>query len=180
MALAGPPELVAGFLLVFFLPGYALTKATFPEWRLRGPDAILRFLETVTLAFVLSVTLTVLAGYALLAAAPGGFQAYWTDPVLEAVLAGIAAIAFVAGGLRGAYRHEPPPARARPDAPGDSGAGEVTRELDRIGREERRLAHELRVRGSDPAEGERLRAALARLETQRTELQRQREEEYAT
>jgi uncharacterized membrane protein len=178
MAIASYPEVAVGFLLVFFVPGYALTKATFPEWRIRGPEAPLRLIETFSLALILSVALTVLVGYALLAAAPGGFQAYWTDPVLEAVLAGVAAIAFVAGWTQGAYRREPP--ATRPEEPGESGAWEVSRELERIGREERRIAHQLRVRADDPVESERLRADLGRLAAEKAELQRRREAEYAT
>src|SRR5271154_4391397 len=106
---ANLPEAFAGLLLVFFVPGYTLTKATFPEWRLRGTDALLRVLETVTLALVLSVVLAILVGYALLAAAPGGFQASWSAPLLEACLAGVAVVGFVFGWYRGAYRRGPPP-----------------------------------------------------------------------
>jgi len=179
MVVPNPLEIVAGFLLVFFVPGYALAKATFPEWRVRGPDGLLRLVELVTLGFVLSVVLTVIVGYALLAAAPGGFQAYWTDPLLEAVLAGIAAIALVGGWFRGAYARIPPAATAS-DAPfGETGAWELSRELDRLAREERRVRHELRVHGSDPAEARRLRDELDRIDSERSELQRHREAEYA-
>ena len=178
MPIASYPEAVVGLLLVFFVPGYAVTKATFPEWRIRGPEAALRLVETFSLALVLSVGLTVLAGSALLAAAPGGFRAYWTDPLLEAVLAAVAAVGFVAGWARGAYRREPPP--SRPEEPDESGAWEVSRQLDRIAREERRIAHQLRVHGEDSAERGRLRADLDRLAAEKAALQRRREAEYAT
>lgn len=174
------PEAVVGLLLVFFVPGYALTRATFPEWRLRGPEAPMRLLETFTLSFALSVVLTVLVGYALLAAAPGGFQPYWTEPVLEAVLAGIAAVGFVVGWLRGAYEREPPRPVAYDPATGDDGAWEVTRELDALAREERRLRHRLRTVSNDPAETHRIEEELGRLRSQRLQLQERREAEYAT
>jgi len=172
-------EAMAGVLLVFFVPGYTLTKATFPEWRLRGPAAGLRLLETFSLALVLSVVLTVVVGYGLLRGAPGGFQAFWTDPVLEAALAGIAAAGFVAGWVRGAYAREPPPPRVEEDA-GEEGVWELARELEQLGREERRLTHLLRARAATPAEQTRLRAELGEIQARREELQRRREGEYAT
>lgn len=179
MGFASYPEVLVGLLLVFFVPGYALTKATFPEWRLRGREAYRRLVETFTLSFVISIVLTVLVGYALLAAAPGGFQAYWTAPVLEAVLAGIAAVGFAVGWFRGAYRREPPPALPV-DAGDERDPWEISRELERIGREERRLAHELRTHANDPAESARLRERASRLQEERAELQERREAEYAT
>jgi len=178
MAVANFPEVVVGFLLVFFVPGYALVRATFPEWRLRGPSAGLRLVETFTLSLVLSVTLTVLVGYGLLVGATGGFQAYWTDPLLEAALAAIAAVGFAGAWYRGAFSSAPPSASSEPA--GEEGAWELTRELDRIAREERRLTHQLRVRGTDPKEGARLRADLDRLAAEREALQRRREAEYAS
>ncbi len=173
-------EEAAGLLLVFFVPGYTLTKATFPEWRLRGSDALLRLLETVTLALVLSVVLTLLVGYALLAAAPGGFQAYWSDPLLEACLAGIAAVGFAFGWVRGAYRREPPPDPASEGEAGEDRAWELTRELERLGREERRLSHLLRTLGNDPAATGQFREELDHVRSMRAELQERREAEYGT
>jgi hypothetical protein len=180
MAVPNALEVVVGFLLVFFVPGYALTKATFPEWRVRGPDGLLRLVELVTLGFVLSVVLTVLVGYGLLAVSPAGFQAYWSDPVLEAILAAIAIAGFAVAGFRGGFAREPPAARPPDDAFGERGAWELSRELDRLAREERRLQHELRVNGSDPAEARRLHGELDRVGAERAELQRRREAEYAT
>jgi hypothetical protein len=179
MTLLGGLEAIAGGLLVFFVPGFFLTRALFPEWRLHGPAGLRRLIETLTLSFVLSVTLTVLVGYLLLTAAPGGFQAYWTDPVLEATLSGVAVTAFAAGVLRSAYAREAPEARPRaePD-PGGSGAWELTRELDRLGREERRLRHALRVSPGGPDERE-IRERLEEVRSATEELRRHREAEYA-
>jgi hypothetical protein len=174
------PEAIAGVLLVFFLPGYTLTKATFPEWRLRGPEAYLRLVEAVTLALVLSVVLTVLVGYVLLTAIPAGFEAYWNDPVLELALAGVTVVAFVAGWFRGAYRPDPPIHPAPEGGTGEAGAWELTRELERLGREERRLNHVLRTSVGDASEQARLREDLARLRTEREQLAERREAEYAT
>jgi hypothetical protein len=171
-------EAVLGGLLLFFVPGFFATRALFPEWRIRGPSALRRLVETVTLSFVLSVTLTVLVGYLLLAATPGGFQAYWTDPVLEAALAGVGIAAFGAGVLRGAYAREvPAPRRAEPD-PGGSKAWDLTRELDRLRQEERRLRHALRI-SAGSAEEREIRERLTKVEDDTEALRRRREAEYA-
>jgi Protein of unknown function (DUF1616) len=178
MTALGGLETIVGGLLVFFVPGYFTTRALFPEWRLRGPTAPRRLVETLTLSFVLSVTWTVLVGYLLLTTAPGGFQAYWTDPVLEGVLAGVSVVALGAGVVRGAYgRTMVPSARAEPD-PAGSGAWELSRELDRLEREERRLRRALRSSvGSDKERD--LQDRLATVESQTEELRRRREAEYA-
>ena len=173
-------EALAGFLLVFFVPGYALTRALFPEWRVRGSDALRRLVEVVTLSFVVSIALTVLVGYLELTVAPGGFRAYWTDPVLEVSLAAIALVAVALGILRGAYRREPPPpVRRFEGTPGGEGAFELTRRLDLLSREERRIRHALRVALPGPPEEGRLRSRLSELESERAEIQRAREAEYA-
>ncbi|MFY9717906.1 MAG: DUF1616 domain-containing protein, partial [Thermoplasmata archaeon] len=59
-------EATVGGLLLFVVPGFTLARCLFPEWRFRGPDGARRALETATLAFVLSIALTVLVGSALL------------------------------------------------------------------------------------------------------------------
>jgi hypothetical protein len=178
MTLVGGLEATVGALLLFFVPGFFTTRALFPEWRLRGTAALRRLVETLTLSFVLSVTWTVLVGYLLLAASPGGFQAYWTDPVLEGVLAGISATAFGAGVLRGAFRREAAtPPIAEPDL-GGSDAWELSRELDRLAKEERRLRHALRSSRGSTEELE-IRERLTRVEADADTLRRRREAEYA-
>ena len=180
MELANAVEVPVGFLLVFFLPGYAVTKALFPEWRVRGPEKYLRLIEFATLGFVLSVVLTILAGYLLLVGAPGGFQAYWSAPVLEAVLGALTVVGVAVAAARGAFSREPPAPRAvPPEAGGEEGAWELTRELDRLAREERRLRRSLRGGVSDPDEAARMRRRLAEVEAHVEELGRRREAEYA-
>jgi len=179
MSWASVPEAIAGFLLIFFVPGYALTRAIFPEWRVRGPSGTRRLVEEITLAFVLSVVLTVLVGYVLLVAAPAGFQAYWSDPVVEAVLAGIAVVAFAVAWARGAFARVPPAAPTRTESPSDEGAWEVTRRLDELSREARRVQHQLRVGVADSAERDRLHARLEEIRAERNEVAEHREAEYA-
>jgi hypothetical protein len=176
---ANDAEVVAGLLLLFFVPGYTVTKATFPEWRIRGPVATLRLLEVTTLSFVMSIVLTVILGYFLLVAGPTGFQAYWSNPELEALLAGVAAVGFIAGWFRGAYRRDPPRAPS-PESADDTGAWELVEELDRLRREERRVRHDLRVARAESPEAVRLRQELDRIQTEATELKSRRETEYAT
>jgi len=178
MTLLGGLEALVGGLLVFFVPGFLVTRALFPDWELRGRASLARMVETVTLSFVLSLTLTVLVGNLLLASAPGGFQASWSDPVLEATLAGVAVVAFGAGVARGAFDRKTP-VRSRSVAdPGGSGAWELTRELDRLGREERRLERALHASGGGAEERE-LREHLDKVRSKTEELRRRREAEYA-
>lgn len=179
MSAISPIETVVGGLLVFVLPGLAVSRALFPEWPLTGPLALRRWVELLTLAFVLSVVLTVLVGYFLLVGAPGGFRAAWSDPVLEEALAAITVVAVVFGYFRGAYRRGPPvPTRAVPPAP-EEGAFELTRRLDRLNREERRIRHALRTGTKDEGERHRLAARLEELRAEGADLARQREAEYA-
>ena len=173
-------EDVAGFLLIFFVPGYAVTKALFPEWRIRGPERYLRLLEIVSLGFVLSLVLTILVGYLLLVGTPAGFQSYWSAPTLEAALTAIAGVAIVVGLLRGAYARSPPAARGPPAVePDEAEVWAVTRELDRLGREERHLVRALNRKGLDPAEEGRLRSRLSDIRARADEIGRRREAEIA-
>jgi len=173
------PEAVAGGLLLFVLPGLTVARALFPEWRFRGPGGPRRALETATLAFVVSVALTVLVGAVLLGLAPGGFSASWGDPLLEAVLAGITMIAFVVGMLEGAYARSAPSRTLAEAGPGEEGAWELTRELDRLRREESRLERRLASAATDPQGSQALRTELTTVRERRSALERRREEEYA-
>lgn len=172
-------ESVIGILLVFFLPGYALSKAVFPEWRVRGPDALRHAVELLTLSFLLSVVLTVLIGYLFLTGVPGGFRAGWSDPLLESVLGAITVIGVALAAARGAFARVPPGPPFPPRPSTEEGAFELTRELDRLRHEERRVLHLLRTEPPDSEEHERLSARLEKLRTERDELARHREAEYA-
>jgi hypothetical protein len=173
-----PLETAVGFLLLFFLPGYTLTRAVFPEWRLVPPDRLRRLLEVVTLSFVLSVVLTVLLGELLLNLAPSGFRAAWSDPELEVALAIVAGLAFAAGLLRGAYGREVRRAPGTP-APSEEGAWELTVELDRLGAEARRLSRRIRELPPESEAAAAARRRLGEVDRQREELGRRREEQYA-
>lgn len=170
-------EAVVGGALVFFVPGYAVAKAVFPERRLAGADGVRWAVEVVALAFVLSVVLTVTVGYVLLVGAPGGFVASWSDPLLEAALAAIAGVAFAVGWLEGAYRRAPPRARRSDLEPGTGGPWELSAELARLQRERLGLERDLRGRPAADAEA-RLRARLARVLEEEEALRRRREADY--
>jgi hypothetical protein len=172
-------EVAAGILLIFFVPGFALTKAVFPEWRVRGPDAGLKAVEVATLSFVVSVALAVFVGYLLLLASPGGFQAYWSSPVLEAVLAAVALVGAIVAYARGAFSPVPPPGPSREPDTGEEGAWELMRELDRLTREERRLLHAIRQAPSNAPELAGLTEQLARIRSEEERLRTRREAEYA-
>ncbi len=172
-------EAVAGILLIFFLPGYAVTKAVFPEWRIRGPDAGLRAVEVATLSFVMSVAFAVFVGYLLLVASPGGFQAYWSNPVLEVILAALTVVGVMVAYARGAFSRVPPAGPTQAADTGEEGAWELLRELDRLAREERRLVHAIRRTASDAPELLRLNEQLARIRSAEESLRTRREAEYA-
>lgn len=168
-----------GFLLVFLLPGYAVTKAMFPEWRVRGPAAGLRAVEIGTLSLVLSVALSVVVGVGLLDLPGAGFAAFWSEPVLEVTLGVIALVALVVGAARGAYRHDPPEGPAPEASAGAEDGWELVTRLDSIGRSRRRLEHQLRVQGDSDQRAERWRDEIRRLDEEAAAIRRAREVEYA-
>lgn len=171
---------VLGALLVFVLPGYTLTKALFPDWRVRGPVAGLRAVEILSLSLVTSVALTIVAGFALLVLPGQGFAASWSDPVLEGALAGIAVVALGVGMVRGAYAHDPPPAPPLEPSPGADDGWALVGRLEAIDRERRRLLHQLRREGATGPEAERRRATLTALDQEAETIRRRREEEYGS
>lgn len=169
---------IVGGLLVFVLPGFAVSKATFPEWRAWGPPE--GWVGTVRLAassLVLSVALTVLVGFGLLNS-PGGFQASWSDPMLEVILAAITAVGLAIGLLRGGFSRRRPDPPVPPPAPGDEGAWALLRKLEANRRRQRQLRHLLRVGGGEhPPQA--LEEELRRLEGEARRLAGEREAEYA-
>src|SRR5580700_1007302 len=136
-------EAVVGLALLFVLPGFALARATFPEWRFRGPAGTVHLLETLALSLVTSVGLTVVLGFALLSS-PVGFGATWSDPDVLEALAVVTVVGFVAAFARGAFSATPPDGPKFPPEPGVDGAFETIRELDGLVAAERRLRHRLR------------------------------------
>ncbi len=173
----GGLEAFAGLALLFFLPGFTVARAVFPERRLRGPAGLRGAVELVVLSFVLSVGLTVLVGYLLLSASPGGFSASWGSPVLEATLAALVVVALAVGLVRGSYARVPPPSPV-PEAPGEEGAFELTRELDRLRAEKVRLMARRRSVADRPQEAEALRREIARLAGEEESLARRREADF--
>jgi hypothetical protein len=172
-------EIVAGLLLIFALPGYAITRATFPEWRLRGPEALLRAVEVGTLSLVLSVTVTILVGFVLGNLPGSSFQADWSDPLLEVVLAAITAVALVAAVLRGAFHRLPPPAPVPEPDPGEGAPFALVRALEADRREARRLRHAIRLLKADDPQRARLEEELSATERRTQERLAAREAEYA-
>lgn len=172
-------EAVAGGLLIFVVPGFAVAKALFPERRVRGAGGVRWAVELATLALVLSVVLTVLVGYLLLSTAPGGFSASWSDPVLEAALAAIALVAFVAGLVQGAYARPAPRAPALRDDAGEEGAWELSERLGALQRARAALTREQGRRGAtDPEAAAELKSRRAAIDAEERQLQQQREAEY--
>jgi Protein of unknown function (DUF1616) len=172
-------ESMAGLLLLFFVPGYTTTRAVFPEWRVRGAEAWRRAVEIVTLSFVLSVAWTIVIGYILLAVVPGGFQPFWSNPVLEVALLVVSVGAFVVGWKFGSYASEPPYRPPLTVDPGGEGAWELTRRLDLLAREERRVEHALRLADPEGTEAGTLQLRLNALREESLRLRGNRERSYA-
>ncbi|HKS59669.1 MAG TPA: DUF1616 domain-containing protein [Thermoplasmata archaeon] len=168
-------ESAAGIALLFFLPGFALTRALFPEWRLR--EGWIRIAETLTLSLVLSVSLTVLVGF-VLGNLPGDwFRATWSDPLLEEVLGAFALVGFVWGWHRGAYSRvapSPPEGIERTD---EADPIELLRSFDRLLQEEKQLVRSLRR--ADDAERANRQASLDLVRRRITEMRERREAELA-
>ena len=143
------------------------------------PGSAPPLVEILTLSLVLSVTLTIVLGYGLLLLGPNGFQASWSDPVLETVLVAVAGVALVAGLLRRAYSPEAPTVGADSRDLGEEGAWELLRELEALNREERRLRHRMRVEKSDQGTNARLSDEMEAVHQRIAALQKDRESEYA-
>ena len=175
---ASLPETLLGLLLVFFLPGFGVLRALFPEQRVFRPLSLRTLVEEVTGSLVLSVTLTILVGFAWLGSTTG-VQASWSDPIVEVILGAIAGLALAVAALRGSFARTPPPAPALEPTAGEAGAFELLRALDQFAREERRLEHKLRVVGEGSREAEAIRDALERVRSEADQVRRRREAEYA-
>lgn len=173
MALADIPEAIAGGALLFALPGLAVTRAVFPEWRFAGPGGLRRAVETATLGFVLSVALTVLVGGAILGIAPGGFSASWGNPLLEAALAAVTVLAFAVGAVEGAYGRHRPSTGAPEARPDEEGAWELSRALERLDRQAAQLAPRAAAGNADA------QRELTELGHERDRLASAREADYA-
>jgi len=170
-------EALAGLLLVFVLPGFAVSRALFPEWRFRGPDGSVHLVETVALTLILSVALTILIGFGLLNTT-AGFSASWSDPVLETILAAITVVGLTVAWLRGAFARIPPAPRPLEPLPGEEGGAETLERGEELVREERRLRHALRV-APDAASTARLEGDLGRVRAEARRLGAAREQQYA-
>jgi uncharacterized membrane protein len=168
-------------VLFFFLPGYLLSRALWPEWRLRGEKALELGVLTVTSALVFSTALTVLAGFYL--GNVGLFQAGPGNPLLEEVLAALSALLLVIGWWRGAFSKDPPPAPSYARAPlaGEEDVEEYMQEMASLAQEERRLLHAIRTTGrTNPGKRERLESELETLRTRRRAKEADREERMSS
>ena len=173
------PLAVLGGLLVFVLPGYAVGKAVFPEWRLKGPHALRTAVELATMSFVLSVVLTVLVGFLLLNATPSGFQATWNDPILEGALGGITVVGLAVAFARKGFAREPPAAPTLEEDRSVSGGWQAIRQLDQLNREERVLRRSLVAAPPGSEEERQLRSQIERVRTEAASVRARREAELA-
>jgi hypothetical protein len=143
MSLASVPFALGALALFFFVPGYLLVKALWPEKRWKGPEAPITALEMVTGGFLASLGLFLVIGFAL--GNTGVFQAGPSDPLLEEILLGLSVLFLVVGWVVGAYRKEAPaaPSFVEPPGPGEEDLGPVLDQFQRWNREERDLRREI-------------------------------------
>jgi hypothetical protein len=167
-----------GGALLFALPGYAWSRALFPEWRLRGRMALDHAVRLGTLSFVWSLAILVVVGSTLSEIPSLGFSAAWSDPRLELLLGGLTLIGFAAAALRGAFSPAVPD--SGPSSPRGEGSPLPTlRQLDRLTREENRLRRALRRSAAGSEGRSRLEEELDRVRARSEEIRRARQEEYA-
>jgi hypothetical protein len=163
--------------LFFFVPGFFLLRALFPEWRMRGEGGREHALVLFTGGIVLSVVLTILIGFYL--GNVGLFQAGMSDPLLEEILGGLSLIFLVVGIARGAFAPVPPPPSRFVEVtlPGEDDGAEFLAELAEMGARERRLRHEIRkARREGSRDLPTLESQLSELLARRGELERSRDQ----
>jgi hypothetical protein len=168
-------EIALGLALLFFLPGFAVSRALFPEWRFRG--GWIRVTEILTLSLILSVALTILIGFTL-GNLPGAlFQASWSDPILEVILGGITIAGLAGAWVRGGLARVPPAPLRGPAAPGPDRPFELIRALDQLASQERGLRR--RLRHSAATERPRLEVEIRELQRRQATLLSAREADLA-
>ncbi|HXQ48863.1 MAG TPA: DUF1616 domain-containing protein [Thermoplasmata archaeon] len=155
MGALDPVEAAVGLALLFFLPGFAVGRAMFPEWRFRGPGGTIHLIETLALSLVLSVALTVVVGYALLTSSLG-FGSTWSNPNVLESLGVVTIVGLGVAVVRGAFSATAPEGPSVPSERGSEVAFETIRELDGLVAAERRLRHRLRVLPRDDPERPRV------------------------
>jgi hypothetical protein len=175
---ASIPEALLGLLLVYFLPGFGVVRAMFPERRVFRPLSLRTLVEELTASLVLSVALAILIGFVWLGTSTG-VQASWSQPLVELTLGLIGLVGLALAAFRGSFARIPPTATEPEPSPGEAGAFELIRSLDQIAREERRLTHRLRVVGEGSSESTAIRAELERVRAESARIRRLREAEYA-
>jgi hypothetical protein len=173
-----PSPLFATLALVlfFFLPGYLLMKALWPEWRIRGKAAVERGVTMVTGAVVSSTAMTILVGFVL--GNTASFQAGPDNPLLEAVLLVLSVAFFLVGLWRGAYSKWPlpSPSYAEHALKGEDDTEAFVEEIEAIVREELRLKAEIKhAKRENPEKAERLKEELDAHVSRRRELEKARE-----
>jgi len=90
-------QVLLALVVIFFLPGYTLINALFPE---EGElDLELDHLYRIGLGIVMSICISIIVGFAL------GYVGLFYASYLWVTLLGLSGIFFIAGLLRGAYPH---------------------------------------------------------------------------
>lgn len=168
-----------GLMLIFFLPGFAVTRALFPERRVFRPPSGKVLVEQLTSSVILSVAITILAGYVWLGTSVG-FQVTWAQPRVEESLAAISGVGLAVAAARGSFARRTPQGPDLPPEAGHSDPMALIRQLDELARRRRSLQHQRRIAGGDSPDSASIDEAIRRIDDEDRALRAQREEEYAS
>ena len=172
------PEAALGLLLLYAAPGFGLTAAVFPEKVRFRKGAWLSGLEVALLSVLSSVSLTIIFGELLQSIGPG-FSASWSDPRLLLANGAVTIVGLAAGAVRGAFGGRTIPTPVPELERTDPTAWSTLRTLERLAREERKLARALRGAGLGAEERLGLEEELRSVRAERAALRESREGEYA-
>ncbi|HEV2519661.1 MAG TPA: DUF1616 domain-containing protein [Thermoplasmata archaeon] len=172
-------QAAVGLMLIYFLPGFAVTRALFPERRVFRPTSAKVLVEQLTSSVILSVAITILAGYVWLGTSVG-VQVTWAQPRVEESLAVISGVTLAVAAARGSFARRAPKG---PDLAPESGHSDpmaIIRQLDELGRRRRSLEHQRRVTGADSPDSVSIDEAIRQIDDEDRALRAQREAEYAS
>jgi len=96
-------RIIAGIVLIFFLPGYMLVKSLFPGSK--DLDKEYNTLYVVTLGMAMSIVITILSGFILgsIPPDPETEKGYFKSPYIETNLIVITVVLFVVAWYRGGF-----------------------------------------------------------------------------
>ncbi len=166
---------MALLVVAFFLPGYFLVNSVYPRRGSLGGE--LDLLYRVFLGVVVSVSLVVVYGTALVILGEGTGQVLFRPEYLWPGLVVLSVVFFLVGVLRGAYPKLS--AALGRSVPGDqTRPSPKTEVLDRLSEVSARLEEARRQAATDPEQAARMKGLIAELELEKTRLEEEAIKEW--